>query len=68
MAATFFSRAGAMAGLEVFGHREYFSNIQGRHSYLYEWGLPHTTAGLLEDTHRRGVQTLPSPSARLPSA
>ena len=33
-AATYFSSAGAMAGLEVFGHREDFSNLQGRHSYF----------------------------------
>ncbi len=32
-AARFFARSCAAAGLQVFGHREYYSNIMGRHSY-----------------------------------
>ena len=32
-AARFFARSCAAAGLHVFGHREYYSNIKGRHSY-----------------------------------
>ncbi len=32
-AARFFARSCAAAGLHVFGHREYYSNIMGRHSY-----------------------------------
>ena len=129
-AAGIFQRACAIAGLHVFGRREYYSNIKGRHSYydvrvahypltshrervdllvsfepetlarhalsvvsggaivynardadvplekitfldararadlsayLSEHELPTTTAGLLEDARRRGVQIYPVP-------
>jgi len=129
-AARIFSFACAFGGLDVFGRREYYSNIMGRHSYydvrvshdpltshrgpvdllatfeaetlarhtisvvpggavvyntdnadlpfdritfldecirqdlgvyLDEQGLPPTTAGLLEDARRRGVQTFAFP-------
>ena len=33
-AAGIFSRACALGGLNVFGRREYYSNIMGRHSYF----------------------------------
>ncbi|HEY8450332.1 MAG TPA: 2-oxoacid:acceptor oxidoreductase family protein, partial [Bacillota bacterium] len=32
-AAVMFARACAAGGLEVYGRREYYSNIMGRHSY-----------------------------------
>lgn len=129
-AAGIFQRACALGGLYVFGRREYFSNIKGRHSYydvriahhpvtshresvdllttfepesltrhalavvpgggiilnakdvdvpfsrltfledrarqdleayLETRGLPKTTAGLIEDARRRGVQIYPIP-------
>jgi len=135
-AAWIFSRAVAIAGFHLFGRREYYSNIMGRHSYfdvrvahhpltchrntvdllttfgsealarhaisvvkgggiiyhvdsadeplsritflddraradleayLDERGLPHSTAGLLEDARRRGVQTYAVPYDELTS-
>ncbi|MCD6289977.1 MAG: 2-oxoacid:acceptor oxidoreductase subunit alpha [Anaerolineae bacterium] len=136
-AAGIFARACAIGGLYLFGRREYFSNIKGRHSYydvrvshrvvtshrdtvdllttfeaeslirhalavvpsgaiiynandadvaldrivfldsrlredlttyLAERDLPPTTAGLLEDAHRRNVLTYAVPYAEISSA
>jgi 2-oxoglutarate/2-oxoacid ferredoxin oxidoreductase subunit alpha len=40
-AAGLFARACAVGGLHVFGRREYYSNIMGRHSYYDVRVAPH---------------------------
>ena len=49
--ATAFARACAHAGLDVFGKREYYSNIKGEHSYFTVRAASRTIRSHIDDVH-----------------